>query len=347
MDGFYYAKELYQEIERFRRAGHTIKETESFFRKDYPHYFPKKTNLIAVISQKGGTGKSTKAINLAFGLASTGIYRVGLVDLDIEDPNDAEMLSTELEYLADGRGDLSSILTGTKRGITEEERNEMIKKGKIADFLYKNMATTRDPKIYALFSDLLSKVDKNQVYQEVFSLFTKASTYKSKMDFLVCDFASGSMSDSKVAELMKYFDYRLLVVVPNNVGIAGIKTAIANDFNGEFQRENAENILVLNRVKPGFLENIPGILSTKGRGTYEAEAFLDEVRRDLSQVLRVDYGVVILYNDKVDQDLSPTETLRPAIIRRKPVDYCREINKITNFIINSTITKRKKSGGRK
>ena len=45
---------------------------------------------IAVTGGKGGTGKSTVAVNLAFALAGTGL-KIDLVDLDVECPNDSRI----------------------------------------------------------------------------------------------------------------------------------------------------------------------------------------------------------------------------------------------------------------
>lgn len=45
-----------------------------------------KTKKIAVMSGKGGVGKTTVAVNLAVALAAEG-YQVGLLDLDLHGPN--------------------------------------------------------------------------------------------------------------------------------------------------------------------------------------------------------------------------------------------------------------------
>ncbi len=51
-------------------------------------------NKLIVISGKGGVGKTTTAVNLAYGLASKG-NRVGILDIDIHGPNIAKMLGIE------------------------------------------------------------------------------------------------------------------------------------------------------------------------------------------------------------------------------------------------------------
>jgi pilus assembly protein CpaE len=40
--------------------------------------------IVSVYSPKGGAGATTVAVNLAVALAATGMYRVGLVDLDLQ-----------------------------------------------------------------------------------------------------------------------------------------------------------------------------------------------------------------------------------------------------------------------
>ncbi len=67
--------------------------------KDKTTGLPKKADInvrhvILVLSGKGGVGKSTVSVNLAFSLASHG-YKTGLMDLDIHGPNVPKMLGIE------------------------------------------------------------------------------------------------------------------------------------------------------------------------------------------------------------------------------------------------------------
>jgi Mrp family chromosome partitioning ATPase len=69
-------------------------------------------NKLVVLSGKGGVGKTTVAVNLAYGLAMRG-EKVGLLDTDIHGPNVAKMLGLEGRQLAgSAEGGIEPVTVG-------------------------------------------------------------------------------------------------------------------------------------------------------------------------------------------------------------------------------------------
>jgi len=76
------------------------------------HTLSRIKNKYIVLSGKGGVGKTTVAVNLAYGLAERG-YKVGLLDTDIHGPNVAKMLGLEGRKLTGSEeGGIEPLIAG-------------------------------------------------------------------------------------------------------------------------------------------------------------------------------------------------------------------------------------------
>ena len=90
--------------------------------------------IIAVASGKGGVGKSTVAVNLALGLAATGL-QVGLLDADIYGPSIPRMLNLSGKPESDGKKLQPKIAYGLKAmsiGLLVDVDTPMIWRGPMA-----------------------------------------------------------------------------------------------------------------------------------------------------------------------------------------------------------------------
>jgi len=85
---------------------------------------------LIVISGKGGVGKTTVAVNLAYGLANRG-KKVGILDVDIHGPNIAKMLGIEGKRLAGSELSIEPIevipgLKAVSLALLSEDRDKPI-----------------------------------------------------------------------------------------------------------------------------------------------------------------------------------------------------------------------------
>ncbi|HJS55382.1 MAG TPA: Mrp/NBP35 family ATP-binding protein [Chitinophagaceae bacterium] len=118
-------------------------------RTDPGSVLPKVKNIIAVVSGKGGVGKSTVAANLALGLSQGGA-KVGLMDADIYGPSVPIMFGVrgERPLMMDVGGDKGMIVPlerfGIKLmsiGLLVDEKNAVVWRGPMASSAIRQFVT--------------------------------------------------------------------------------------------------------------------------------------------------------------------------------------------------------------
>jgi ATP-binding protein involved in chromosome partitioning len=118
-------------------------------RQDPHSVLPKVKNIIAVVSGKGGVGKSTVAANLALAFANDGA-KVGLMDADIYGPSVPIMFGVrgERPMMVEGKGDRGMIVPIDRYGIKlmsigllVDDKNAVVWRGPMASSAIRQFAT--------------------------------------------------------------------------------------------------------------------------------------------------------------------------------------------------------------
>jgi Mrp family chromosome partitioning ATPase len=179
-----------------------------------------KHNLV-VLSGKGGVGKSTVAVNLAYVLARRK-FDVGLLDVDIHGPNTAKMLGLEGERIV-GEG---------KNGFRPVLKLANLKVASMA-FLLENPDTPviwRGPLKMKIIEQFLRDVNWGQ------------------LDYLIVDSPPGTGDEPlSVCQLIDNIDGAVIVTTPQEVAILDVKKCI------NFTRQL--NVPIL-----GLIENMAGFV---------------------------------------------------------------------------------------
>ena len=154
---------------------------------------------IAVMSGKGGVGKSTVAVNLSLALASKG-RAVGLLDADIHGPTVPKLLGMEDEKLGVGEGGI--LPARGPRGV------EVVSMG----FLLSERDTPviwRGPMKMGALSQFLGEV------------------YWGELDFLVIDLPPGTGDEPlSIAQLIPSMDGSVIVTTPQEVALTSVRKCI-------------------------------------------------------------------------------------------------------------------------
>ncbi|KUK13564.1 MAG: Mrp/NBP35 family ATP-binding protein [Synergistetes bacterium] len=173
---------------------------------------------IAIISGKGGVGKSTVAANLALGLAMEG-KQVGLLDLDLHGPNIPKLLGVEDKLLTIEDNKIKPVLLGENLKIVS------------VGFLLKEKGTPiiwRGPIKMRAIEQLLGEVDWGDC------------------DYLIIDLPPGTGDEAlSLVQLIGKLDGFIVVTTPQEVALLDVEKAV------NFAKE-------LNIPIIGIIENMSG-----------------------------------------------------------------------------------------
>jgi len=149
---------------------------------------------IAIISGKGGVGKSTIAVSLAVALTKLG-YRTGLLDVDIHGPNISDIL---------GGYDIDVDVVNDTFIPAEVNHLKFIS---IAHIVSKDHAILwRDKDRRSAIKQLMKRTDWGD------------------LDFIILDFPPGLGSETQ--EMLPHVDYALIVTVPSVLSESKVKRCI-------------------------------------------------------------------------------------------------------------------------
>ena len=246
-------------------------------------------HVVLVLSGKGGVGKSTVSVNLAFALSNHG-YRVGLLDLDIHGPNIPKMLGIEGHRLTSLGNKIEPVrITGTLSVISMA-------------FLLPDTSTPviwRGPMKMTAIQQFLEDVDWGP------------------LDYLVVDLPPGTGDEAlTIAQLAPNVRGAVIVTTPQDVSTMDSRKAI------QFVRKLEINVI-------GVIENMSGLICPhcgeeidlfgKGGGMKIAEEmnvpFLGSIPLDPEMRKAGDAGTPFIINREKNATWKSVDSIMEELIR--------------------------------
>jgi len=175
------------------------------------------SQTIAILSGKGGVGKTTVAVNLAYALAMQG-YETGLLDADIHGPNVAKMMGIE-----------DKVMQGDDKGIAPIIVAPHLKVVSLALMLGKDMPVIwRGPLKTMAIKQFIGEVNWGD------------------LDFLIVDLPPGTGDEPlSVAQVIKE-SKAIIVTTPQDVALLDSRRSVA------FARQIQMHVLGLIENMSGF-----------------------------------------------------------------------------------------------
>jgi len=243
---------------------------------------------ILVLSNKGGVGKSSVAVNLSCALAEKG-YQVGLLDADLHGPSVAKMLGFEGEKLTGKNGQIQPI---------------QVRENLIAISMASLIESPDTPLIWR---GPLKGVAIKQFLAEV---------NWGELDFLIIDSPPGTGDEPlSVCQLIPELDGGIIVTTPQEIALSDSRKCV------QFLRNM--NIPII-----GIVENMSGFrcphcaakidLFLTGGGEKAARdfqvPFLGAIPIDLQMVISADKGEPFIGNNNESETIKAFEKIVQSII---------------------------------